>query len=191
MKNATLFGLASVLTAIMASCGSQQVLTPTESAVFSGLKYSVNGALVSTESVKQLEQQYGNLYFLGSSLDHDAVLEVFTSQNDLELARNSKVTTQGVCVGRGKSSFWEEVGYAGESPLELNKGQNNGDLRNSYQPSGEDWDNDIEAAKLACNAWTYMYTGYSFSGSLLALRGDALSDFGGWQNIISSIQVTN
>jgi hypothetical protein len=191
MKNAALFGLASVLTAIMASCGNQQVLIPTESAVFSGLKYSVDGVLVSTESVKQLERQNGNLYFLGSSLDHDAVVEVFTSQADLELAKNGMATTQGICVGRSKSSFWEEVGYAGESPLEMPKGQNNGDLRNSFQPSGEAWDNDIEAAKLACNAWTYMYTGYGFSGSLLALRGDALSDFGGWQNIVSSIQVTN
>jgi hypothetical protein len=191
MKNAALIGLASVLTAIMASCGNQQVLAPTESAVFPGLKYTVNGALVSTEAVKQLEQQYGNLYFLGSSLDKDSVLEVFTSKDDLELAKNSKVTTQGICIGRSKSSFWEEVGYAGETPLEVSKGSSRADLRNNFQPSGEDWDNDIEALKLACNAWTYLYTSYNFSGSLLVLRGDAISDLTGWNNVISSIEVGN
>jgi hypothetical protein len=188
MKNAALIGLATVLTAIMASCGNQQVPAPTESAVFEGLKYTMGGQVVSTETVKQLEQQYGNLYFLGSSLD---VLEVFTSKADLELAKNNQVTLQSICIGRSKSSFWEEVGYAGEREIEVSKGSIKSDLRNNFQPSGEDWDNDIEAIKLACNAWTYLYTGYNLTGSLLLLRGDAISDLTGWKNVISSIEVSN
>ncbi len=188
MKNAALVGLASVLTAIMASCGNQQVVVPTESAVFEGLKYTVDGQVVSTEAVKQLEQQYGNLYFLGSSLD---VLEVFTSKADLELAKDSQVTLQNICIGRSKSSFWEEVGYAGETPLEVSKGSSRADLTNNFQPSGEDWNNDIEAIKLACNAYTYMYTGANFSGSVLVLRGDAVSNLTGWNNVISSVEVGN
>lgn len=191
MKNVALFGLATVLTAIMASCGQQQMPTPTESAVFEGLKYSLGGVQVSTEAVKQLEQQYGNLFYLASGTSLDAVIEVFTSRGDLEVAKNSIVTTQGICIGRSKSSFWEEVGYAGETPLEVSKGSSRADLRNNFQPSGEDWDNDIEALKLACNAWTYLYTSYNFSGSLLVLRGDAISDLTGWNNVISSIEVGN
>lgn len=191
MKNAALIGLATVLTAIMASCGNQQALTPTESAVFPDLKYSINGQVVSTEMVKQLEQQYGNLFYLASGTSPDTVVEVFTSRDDLEVAKNSIVTTQGICIGRSKSSFWEEVGYAGETPLEVSKGSSRADLRNNFQPSGEDWDNDIEALKLACNAWTYLYTSYNFSGSLLVLRGDAISDLTGWNNVISSIEVGN
>jgi hypothetical protein len=193
MKNAALFGLATVLTAIMASCGNQQVLAPTESAVFSDLKYSVNGALVSTEAVKQLEQQYGHLFYLASGTSPDTVVEVFTSKDDLELAKNNQVATRGICIGRSKSSFWEEVGYAGERELEISKGSSRADLRNYFQQSGEDWDNDIEALKLACNAWTYLYTGYNFdpNGSLLVLRGDAISNLTGWNNVISSIEVGN
>jgi hypothetical protein len=164
---------------------------PTESAVFEGLKYSVGGVLVLTETVKQLEQQYGNLFYLASGTSPDSVIEVFTSRDDLEVAKNSVVTTQGICIGRSKSSFWEEVGYAGERELEVSKGSSRADLRNNFQPSGEDWDNDIEALKLACNAWTYLYSDYNFRGHLFLLRGDAISDLTGWNNITSSIEVSN
>jgi hypothetical protein len=190
MNRVALLGLAGALMSVMASCGGLPQAPQSESVVLDSARYTIDGQVVSADAVRQLEARHGALFMLATATDSGATWAVFTGAAELESAKNALATPQGICVGRSRTTVWEQEGYAGSS-LEIAKGQSFGDLGTLFQPDGEDWDNDIEAYKAACNAYTYFYTGTNFSGSVLVTRGDVLSDMGGWNNIVSSIQVTN
>lgn len=192
MKNIALIALAGTLAGILASCGggTPPAAQVTESVVFDNQQYSMNGQPISADALRAVEAQQGRLFLLATPAASGTVLAVYTSMADLEAAKGQQLAAQGICVGRSRTTVWEQVGYAGSS-LEIAKGQSFGDLSTLFQPDGEDWDNDIEAYKAACSAYSYFYTSKNFGGSVLVARGDVLSDMGGWNNIVSSIQVTN
>lgn len=187
-------GVMGVVTILLASCGGvmpRDAAAPTpESAVRDTEQYSLDGQRVPAAEVRQLEAQRGAVYLLATPSVSGTVWAVYTDLQALDAAKTSVLGAQGICVGRSRTTVWEEVGYAGSS-LEIAKGQAYGDLSTLFQPDGEDWDNDIEAFKAACSAYTYFYTGKNFTGSVWVVRGDTMSDMGGWNNIVSSIVVSN
>jgi hypothetical protein len=190
MNRTVLLGLAGGLMTVMASCSGLPTAPKSESVVVDTAQYSVDGQRVSADAVRQLEARHGALFMLATATDSGVAWAVFTSAAELESAKDAMATPQGVCVGRSRTTVWEQEGYAGSS-LEIAKGQSFGNLATLFQSDGEDWDNDIEAFKAACNAYTYFYTSTNFTGSVYLARGDVLSDMDGWNNIVSSIQVTN